>query len=129
MFGSVRINAIPDFGSSWWYERMNQQVLVNADGTRYVYDAGPNIIRGVISLSQVDETEGRNLIVWLRDTALFGRVAFAINIATLPNTDIGGGFGTSLLTCFWDGGPSTEGYFELKPPGRYDIKFPYWYKV
>lgn len=126
IIGSVTINKNPALGTDWWPERMNQKTIITADAGHVTYDNGPNVIRGIILIRNVVRTEGDSLIAYVRDTAVFQKNSFTINISTLTNTDLGAGKGTNITTVYWAGGNTLKNYFRFSLPDNYEVRFPYW---
>ena len=125
--GTVTITRNPSYGKSWWNSRPGQDKIITADGGHVVYDSGFNELKGVIVLNNVSKAEGDSLRTYITGTAVYEQNSFTI---TPPaNTDIGGGVGTALTSCYFDGGSDLDGVFEFVAPGSYNIQFPYWKKV
>jgi hypothetical protein len=125
--GSVIINKNPANASHHWNERLNQITLTAADGSRITYGTGPNVLKGLLVIINVDTTEGETLITYLRDTAVFGANSFTIVPPTGVN--LGSGSGTSITTAYFDGGTDLSEVLQYKTPRTLcDIRLPY-YKV
>ena len=124
--GSVTINKNPAFGTNWATEVINQHTRMTATADRVTYDSSSKIIRGTILLKNVAKSEGDSLRTYLEDTAEYGLNSFTIDPPA--GVDLGAGDGTALTLCFYDGGPTLEGVFDLIPPGFYNITLPYWKK-
>jgi len=125
--GTVTINKNPAYGTVWWNIRFNQKTIITADATRKTYDNGPEIILGIIFIRNVVKSEGDSLRNYITDTAIFGKNPFTITPP--PATDLGNGDGNALSVAYYNGGRDLKGVLELIRPQRYNIKFPYWYKV
>jgi len=123
IIGTVTINRNPVYPLDPYQERYNQSALDMADASIKVYDGGPTVVHGKLIIKGVLKSEGDSLRTYLTDTAIFQKNTFTITPPS--NTDIGGGTGTALQNCTFDGGNDLKGVFVLVPPGRYDIEFPY----
>jgi hypothetical protein len=125
--GTVTISKNPANTSRHWNERLNQITLTAADGSRTTYGAGPNVLKGMLVIINVDTTEGEALITYLRDTAVFGANSFTI--APPSGVNLGSGVGTSITTAYFDGGTDLSDVLQYKTPRTLcDIRLPY-YKV
>lgn len=119
----VTISKNPSYSSDFYHKRLNQETERTADGGRSTYDNGPNELHGILMIKNVSKAEADALRTWIHTTINFALQPFGI--APPANTDIGGGVGTTLTSCYWDGPPDTDGNFVYNAPGIYDIKFPY----
>ena len=125
--GSVTINKNPSYGTKWAPVRFNQSTIITANASWKTYDNGPEVIIGEIFLRNVLKSEGDSLRDYLTYTAIFGKNSFTI---TPPDyTDLGKADGVALTNAYFNGGKDLAGVFELIRPQRYNIKFPYWWKV
>lgn len=122
IIGSVTINRNPAYGSNWWPKRFNQTKADTADGGLIVNDNGPDILEGMLVLTNVDKTEAASLRTYLTGTAIYSKNSF--NITPPANTDLGNGNGT-LIAVNYVGEPSLAGVFDYIPPGMYNIRIPY----
>lgn len=127
--GTATITKDPAFGSQFHLMRLNQETKITADGGHVTYDNGPNVLIGNIMVKNILKSEADTLRTFIKDTAIFQKVSFTINISTLTNTDLGEGSGTNITNAFFDGGTDLNGVFELIAPGTFNLNFPYWKKL
>ena len=118
------ISRDPSFRSNFKDDRLNHFTRRTADGGIINYDVGPTVIEGVLHFKNVDSTEADTLRTWIKTKIIYGKNPFTIDISSFTNVNIGAGAGTNLTTCTFPKN-TTGGVFTPRPPGNYDVEFPY----
>lgn len=106
-------------------ERLNHKSVLTPSGLVYAYDSGPTIIRGVININFVNETEADALKNWIVNVIRFAYTPFTLT--PRPHENLGRGPGVALGFCHWDGEATTRDAVRRRgQANKYDITFPYF---
>jgi len=123
--GTVTISKNIEHNSRFWFDRLNQVSHETLSGDILSYDNGPTILRGVIRVNYVTESEATSFRNWLRNSVRYRRYSFTITPESF--IDLGMGEGVAVTDAYFDStDASTDGIIE--PVGRaskFNIVFPY----
>ena len=126
--GSVSVKGSVPYSSNHFINHYSQTSLETGEGTLKVTDNNSiDVVEGVLVINNVTKAEAEALRTWIRTDIVFMQNTFSIS-SDNSESDLGDDKGATITGVNYTKS-NDDGVFKFKAPGRYDIKFPYSYKV